>query len=202
MRELIAITQVTLDGVMQGPGGPEEDPSGGFREGGWAMPFLDDDWGKTLDGLMGRDFDLLLGRKTYDIWVGYWPHHADTTIGAAFAKATKHVVTHRPDGLTWTTSKRLGATGDVVAEVRGLKRSKGPELHVWGSGEVLQALMAADLVDEHHLWVIPVVLGKGKRLFEEGLPPRGLRLVASERTRSGVLLTTYRPAGPVQKGSP
>ena len=192
MRKLIAITQVTLDGVMQAPGGPEEDPSNGFTHGGWAMPFMDDDSGQAIGEMIAGEFDLLLGRRTYDIWTGYWPHHGDNPIGKAFNQATKYVVTHRQEPLAWDKSQPIG--GDVVAELRRLKTSAGPTLHVWGSSVLLQMLIAADLIDEHRLWVFPLVLGKGKRLFENGVPPRGLTLVETRRTPSGVLLNTYRPA--------
>ena len=195
MREIIAITQITLDGVMQAPGGPEEDPSNGFTHGGWAMPFVDDSAGQVIGDTIAGEFDLLLGRRTYDIWVSYWPNHDDNPIGKAFNKATKYVVTHRPGQLGWKTSQPIG--GDVVDEIRRLKASDGPALHVWGSSEVLQTLIAAELVDEHRLWVFPVVLGKGKRLFENGLPAHALSLVETQRTPSGVILNTYRPAGPL-----
>jgi len=147
MRKLIAITQVSLDGVMQGPGGPEEDPSNGFTEGGWAMRFVDDDAGRVINEIMAAEFDLLLGRRTYDIWVGYWPKHVDNPIGKAFDKATKYVVTHRPSDLSWKISRPVGV--DVVENVRRLKESKGPDLHLWGSSRLLQTLIAANLVDEH-----------------------------------------------------
>ena len=195
MRKIIAITQVTLDGVMQGPGGPEEDMSNGFTHGGWAMPFLDDAGKQAIGEIIAGDFDLLLGRRTYDIWVTYWPNHDDNPIGKAFNKATKYVVTRTLGQIDWKPSQRLG--DDVVDELRRLKASAGPEFHVWGSGNLLQTLIGAELVDEHRLWVFPVVLGKGKRLFENGLPPHGLSLVATRSTPSGVLLNTYRPAGPL-----
>lgn len=198
MRKLISITQVTLDGVMQAPGGPEEDPSNGFTHGGWAMPFVDEAAGKVIGEIMAGEFDLLLGRRTYEIWAAYWPRQ-DDSIAKAFNKATKFVATRSLKKLDWKKSQVIG--GDVVDGVRRLKSSEGPELHVWGSSVLLQALIAADLVDEYRLWVFPVVLGKGKRLFEEGVPPRGLSLVATARTPSGVLLNTYRPAGPVRKVS-
>ena len=197
MREIIAITQVTLDGVMQAPGGPEEDPSNGFTHGGWAMPFVDDAAGQVIGEVIAGEFDLLLGRRTYDIWVSYWPHHDDNPIGKVLNKATKYVVTHRPGQLGWKTSQPIG--GDVVDEIRRLKASDGPALHVWGSSEVLQTLIAAELVDEHRLWVFPVVLGEGKRLFEKDVPAHGLSLVATQSTPSGVLVNTYRPAGPLPK---
>lgn len=176
MRKLIVINHVTLDGVIQAPGGPEEDPSNGFIHGGWAMPTGDDDSdGKTIDELIARKFDLLLGRRTYDIWAGYWPQHGDNPIGEVFNRVTKYVATHRPDSLDWEHSQPLG--GDVATEVRQLKASAGPELHLWGSSNLLQTLIAADLVDEYRLWIFPVVLGQGKRLFENGVPPRKLTLV-------------------------
>ncbi|HET6362476.1 MAG TPA: dihydrofolate reductase family protein, partial [Gemmatimonadota bacterium] len=169
MRKVIAITQVTLDGVMQGPGGPEEDPRNGFTLGGWAMPFFDEAGGQAIDETIAGPFDMLLGRRTYEIFASYWPHQGDNPIAKAFNKATKYVVTRTLDKIEWKPSKRLG--DDVVDELRGLKASDGPEFHVWGSGNLLQTLIAAELVDEHRLWVFPVVLGQGKRLFENGLPP-------------------------------
>jgi len=192
MRKLIAITQVTLDGIMQSPGRPEEDPSNGFTHGGWAMPFMDDAPNQTIRETFVGEFDMLLGRRTYEIFASYWPNHGDNPIGKAFNKATKYVVTRSLDRLDWANSRRLG--GDVVDEVSRVKASDGPMVHVWGSSELLQTLIAADLVDEYRLWIFPLVLGEGKRLFENGVPPRGLSLVATESTPKGVLLNTYRPA--------
>ena len=196
MRQIIAITQVTVDGVMQAPGGPEEDPTGGFTHGGWAMRFGDDMLGNVLRETVAGEFDMLLGRRTYDIFAGYWPKQ-NGPIAKAFNKATKYVVTRRLDQLEWKTSRRIG--GDVVDEIRGLKASEGPALHVWGSSALLQTLIATDLVDEFRMWVAPVVLGEGKRLFEKGVPPRLLSLVATQSTTTGVLLNTYRLAGPLPK---
>ena len=196
MRKIIAITQVTLDGVMQAPGGPEEDPSNGFTHGGWAMPFGDDVLSQVIDETIAGEFAMLLGRRTYDIFAGYWPNQSGR-IAKAFNKATKYVVTHTIDHLDWKTSQRI--SGDVVDELRRLKASDGRALHIWGSSELLQTLIAADLVDEYRLWVFPVVLGQGKRLFENGVPPRGLSLVATRSTPRGILLNTYRPAGPLPK---
>jgi dihydrofolate reductase len=198
MRKIIAITQVTLDGVMQAPGGPEEDPSNGFAHGGWAMPFVDDAAGQVIGEIIAGEFDMLLGRRTYEIFAGYWPNQGDNPIAKAFNKATKYVVTRSLDRLDWKKSQRID--GDAVEKVRQLKASDGPALHIWGSGELLQTLIAADLVDEYRLWVFPVVLGKGKRLFENGVPPRGLALVETRSTPSGVLLNTYHPAGPLPRG--
>ena len=197
MRKIIAITQLTLDGVMQAPGGPDEDPRSGFTHGGWAMPFLDDHVKQALDETVAGEFDLLLGRRTYDIFAGYWPHQGDNPVTKGFDRAVKYVVTHRADQLDWKTSRRIG--GDIAEAVRQLKASAGPELHIWGSHEVLQPMIAAYLVDEYRLWIAPVVLGEGKRLFETGIPPRALTLVETAATPKGVLLNTYRPAGPVPK---
>jgi dihydrofolate reductase len=197
MRRIIAITQVTLDGVMQGPGGPEEDPRNGFTLGGWAMPFFDETGSQAIGETIAGEFDMLLGRRTYEIFASYWPHQGDNPIAKAFNRATKYVVTRTLDQIDWKPSQRLGS--DVVNELRRLKASDGPEFHVWGSGNLLQTLIAAELVDEHRLWVFPVVLGQGNRLFEKGLPPHGHSLVATRSTPSGVLLNTYRPAGPVPK---
>ena len=199
MRRIIAITQVTLDGVMQGPGGPKEDPRNGFTHGGWAMSFVDDAAGRVIDETIAGEFDMLLGRRTYEIFATYWPNQGDNPIAKAFNKATKYVVTHRPGQLGWKPSQPIG--GDVVDELRRLKASDGSALHVWGSSEVLQTLIAAELVDEFRVWVFPLVLGKGKRLFENGVPPRGLTLVESCSTPTGVLLNTYRPAGPLPRRS-
>ncbi len=196
MRKIIAITHLTLDGVMQAPGGPEEDPRGGFTYGGWAMRFGDETVAAALDEIMAGEFDLLLGRRTYEIFAAYWPHApADNAIARAFNRAAKYVVTRSLDRFDWANTQRIG--GDVVDELRRLRSSAGPELHVWGSGELLQTLIAADLVDEFRLWICPVILGEGRRLFEKGLPPRGLTLVESHRGTAGVLLNTYRPAGPL-----
>jgi dihydrofolate reductase len=196
-RKIIAITHVTLDGVMQAPGGPEEDPRNGFTHGGWSMAFGDDASGQVINEIIASEFGLLLGRRTYEIFAAYWPNHGDNPIGKAFNKATKYVVTHSLDRLDWKNSQKID--GDAVAGIRRLKASAGPGLHIWGSGDLLQTLIAADLVDEYRMWVYPVVLGKGKRLFENGVPPRSLSLVASQSTSDGVLLNTYRPVGPLSK---
>jgi|SRR5262245_17970955 len=193
MRKLIAIIQVTVDGVMQAPGGPEEDPRNEFPHGGWARPFVDDTVYGALVETVASEFDMLLGRRTYDVFAAYWPNQGDNPVTKAYNKATKYVVTRSPNKLAWETSKRIG--GDVVEEIRRLKASNGPELHIWGSHELLQTLIAADLVDEYRMWVSPVVLGKGGRLFENGVPPRALSLVATRNSPSGVLLNIYRPAG-------
>jgi len=196
MRKIIAITQVSLDGVMQAPGGPEEDPSNGFTQGGWAMPFLDDGLHQAIGETIAGDFDMLLGRRTYEIFAAYWPNHSGP-IAKAFNKATKYLVTRSLDRFDWKKSQRID--GDVVEDVRQLKASDGSALHIWGSSELLQTLISADLVDEYRIWVFPLVLGKGKRLFEKAVPPRGLTLVQTRSTARGVLVNTYHPAGPLPR---
>jgi dihydrofolate reductase len=190
MRKIIAITHLTVDGVMQGPGGPEEDRRGGFAHGGWAMRFGDEVLTKVLDETISGAYDMLLGRWTYQLFAGYWPLQGDNPIGKAFGKATKYVVTRTLEKLEWKPAQGLRG----IDEIRRLKATGGPELHIWGSGNLLQALIAADLVDEYRMWIAPVVLGEGKRLFENGVPPRGLSLVATRSTTTGVLINTYRPA--------
>jgi dihydrofolate reductase len=196
MRKIIVITQLSLDGVMQAPGGPEEDPRENFPHGGWAMPFGDEAITRALNETVSADHDLLLGRRTYDIFAEYWPKQGDNPVTEGFDRAVKYVVTHRPDDLNWKTSKAIG--GDVVEAVRDLKASEGRELHVWGSHEVLQPMLGAGLIDECRLWIAPVVLGQGKRLFERGVPATGLELVEARQSSTGVMLNTYRPAGPVR----
>src|SRR5262245_42822588 len=199
MKKVIALAQVTLDGVMQSPGGPEEDPSSGFTLGGWVIPFWEDALSEALGEIITGGFDMLLGRQTYEIFAAYWPNQGDNAIAKAFNKATKYVVTRTLNQLDWEKSLRIGS--DVVDEVRRLKASNGPALHIWGSHELLQTLIAAELIDEYRMLVFPVVLGKGKRLFEDGVPPRGLALVETRSTPKGVLINTYRTAGPVKSGS-
>ena len=199
MRKIIVITQVTVDGVMQAPGGPEEDPANGFTHGGWAMPLVDDALSQAIDETIAGEFDMLLGRRTYETFAAYWPNQGDNPIAKAFNRATKYVVTRSLDQLDWENSQRIG--GDVVDEVRRLKASDGPALHIWGSSELLQTLIAAELVDEYGMWVFPLVLGEGKRLFENGVPPGGLALIETRSTPKGVLINTYRSGGPVKTGS-
>jgi dihydrofolate reductase len=197
MRKIIAITQVTLDGVMQAPGGPEEDRRNGFTHGGWAMRFFDDALGQALGETIAGEFDMLLGRRTYEIFAAYWPNQGGP-VARAFNKATKYVVTRSLDRFDWENSHHIG--GDVVHEARRLKASDGPALHMWGSSELLQTLIAAELIDEYHIWVFPLVLGEGKRLFENGILPRDLALVETRSTPRGVLINTYGSAGPVKAG--
>jgi dihydrofolate reductase len=164
------------------------------------MPFVDDAlMNQAVGEKIAGEFDMLLGRRTYEIFAAYWPHQRGNLIANAFNKSTKYVVTRSLDQLDWEKSQRIA--GDVVGEIRRLKASDGPALHVWGSSALLQTLIGAELVDEYHIWVFPVVLGEGKRLFENGVPPRGLTLVQTRSTPRGVVVNTYHPAGPLPKGS-
>jgi dihydrofolate reductase len=192
MRQIVALNHVTLDGVIQAGGGPHEDPSGGFPYGGWSVPFRSEDGGQAVLEIMSREFDLLLGRRTYAIWAEFWPS-AMHPVANAINRAAKYVVTRSLDRLEWANSYIL--SGDPVEEVRRLKTSAGPELHVWGSSQLLQTLLAAQLIDEFRLFVYPVVLGQGKRLFEAGVPAFGLTLVESRSTSKGILVNRYRAAG-------
>lgn len=189
MRQIIAITHVSLDGVMQAPGGPEEDTSGGFTEGGWTVPYRSDDGGQAILDIVSEPFDLLLGRRTYENFASFWPGYNDNPVGRAFNASTKYVATRTLEALSWATSRRLD--GDGVDAVRALKATDGPNLHIWGSSGLLQSLIPG-LVDEHRLFVFPVVLGRGKRLFGEGLQPRKLTLVESKSAANGVVFNTYR----------
>lgn len=192
MRKIIAITQVSVDGVMQAPGGPDEDPTSGFKHGGWFMHYGDDLLQQVVSETIAGEFEILLGRRTYDIFASYWPHHDDDPIGKAFNKAKKYVVTRTLREAGWNNSQIIS---DVVAEVGRLKASAGPEIHIWGSSNLLQTLIAAGLIDEHRLWIAPVILGGGKRLFENGVPAGALALVDTKINSMGMIINTYRPAG-------
>jgi dihydrofolate reductase len=198
---LTVTTFLTLDGVMQAPGGPEEDPSDGFEHGGWSFPFPDEDFGRLVTGWFSQADAFLLGRKTYEIFAAFWPlvTDADDPVASPLNHLPKYVATRTLSGATWERTTLL--TGDVVEEVRRLKDQPGRELQVHGSGELLQTLMAHDLVDEHRLFVYPVVVGSGRRLFRDGAPPRTLRLTEQTRTSTGVAVLTYVPAGPLETGS-
>jgi dihydrofolate reductase len=198
---LTVTTFLTLDGVMQAPGGPEEDPSDGFEHGGWSFPFPDEDFGRLVTGWFSQADAFLLGRKTYEIFAAFWPlvTDADDPVASPLNHLPKYVATRTLSEATWERTTLL--TGDVVEEVRRLKDQPGRELQVHGSGELLQTLMANDLVDEHRLFVYPVVVGSGRRLFRDGAPPRTLRLTEQTRTSTGVAVLTYVPAGPLKTGS-
>lgn len=200
MREIVVLSFVSLDGVMQAPGGPEEDTSGGFRFGGWTVPFSDEFTGRIMGEQMSTPFDLLLGRKTYDIFAGYWPKQ-DPAVQptVAFNNATKYVVSASSPQLDWDKSVLI--EGDVVAKLTELKAGDGPMLQVHGSGNLIQTLLKADLVDQLWLKIFPVLLASGKRLFAEGTSPAGLELTESETSPSGVIFASYKRAGAVKTGS-
>ncbi|HEX6590011.1 MAG TPA: dihydrofolate reductase family protein [Longimicrobiales bacterium] len=198
MRTIRAATFVSLDGVMQGPGGPEEDTRGGFRYGGWTFPFFDDRTGELMDRAMGRDYDLLLGRRTYEIFAAYWPYQ-DDDIGRAFNAANKYVAASPGTPLPWTNSHRLD--GDLADAVRALKASDGRDLLIQGSSQVIHTLLAHDLIDQLTILTFPLVLGRGRRLFDDRSRPHAWTLVHQETTESGVVVGTYRLAGDVPTGS-
>ena len=202
MRKIVVLSFISLDGVMQAPGGPEEDPSSKFEYGGWTVPFSDDTSGKwTLEQMsMDVDYDLLLGRKTYDIWVDYWPKQDPKhPIAEPFNRAVKYVVSNSSPELPWENSKLID--GDVVAKIKELKQQDGPMLQVQGSANLTQTLMKNDLVDELWLKTFPVLLGNGKKLFAEGTIPAAFELLESKVTPKGVIFANYKRAGDVQTGS-
>lgn len=198
MRKIIAATFVSLDGVMQAPGGPEEDPVGGFDFGGWTFHYFDEVAGVAMEELFSKPFDLLLGRRTYDIFAAYWPYQKDP-IADAFNPATKYVATHRPDTLTWQNTQSLGP--DIVATLRGLSQEDGPDLLIQGSGNLIQTLLANGLIDEIRLMIFPLLLGKGKRLFGDGAMPAAFKLVKSQASSTGVIMATYERSGEIKVGS-
>jgi dihydrofolate reductase len=199
MRKLIVSTFLTLDGVMQAPGGPEEDESGGFAHGGWSVNYWDDKMGQVMGEAMSKPFDLLLGRKTYDIFAAYWPNAPEDAGAKPLNDATKYVASRSNPKLEWQISVLI--EGDAAEGVAELKRGEGPELQVHGSGNLIQTLLRNNLVDEFRLWVFPVVIGSGKRLFAEGAVPAGLKLVDSKVSTTGVVIGTYEPAGGLVTGS-
>lgn len=202
MRMLIVAAMISLDGVMQAPGGPEEDTDGGFIHGGWVWPHARED-DETMGGVFSRPYDLVMGRRTYDIFAAYWPQISGDgshgNIADGFNAATKHVATHRPDTLDWRNSRALG--DDVIAALRELKRSDGPDLVTQGSSDLVHQLLATDLVDELRLQVFPVLLGQGKRLFDSGAQPSTFRLASSQTSAAGVLVARYLRDGAVRTGT-
>lgn len=197
MRKVIVLTFVTLDGVMQAPGGPEEDVSGNFKFGGWTVPYFDETAGQIMEEQMGHPFDLLLGRKTFEIFASYWPHHPEE--GAAINNANKYVASTTLTQHDWKNTTFLN--GDVVAALKNLKQQEGPELQVHGSANFIQTLLAHDLVDEFWLKIFPVTVGAGKRLFDKGTIPAAFTLVESKTTPAGVITAKLKRAGEVKTGS-
>jgi dihydrofolate reductase len=199
MRKLIVSTFLTLDGVMQAPGGPEEDDSGGFEHGGWSVRYWDDLMGEVKSEEFNVPFDMLLGRRSYEILGAYWPSAPEEAGGKPLNDATKFVASRGRPALEWEPSVLI--EGDAADGVAELKETDGPELQVHGSGNLIQTLMRHGLVDEYRLWVFPLVLGSGKRLFADGTIPAGLKLVDNKVSTTGVVMGTYEPAGEVITGS-
>lgn len=199
MRKLIVSTFMTLDGVMQAPGGPGEDDDGGFAHGGWSVNHWDETMAQVMAEAMSVPFDLVLGRRTYDIFAAYWPHASDDDGAKPLNDATKYVASRGRPTLGWNNSVLI--EGDAAEGVAALKKGDGPELQVHGSGDLIQTLLRHDLIDQYRLWVFPLVIGSGKRLFSDGTVPSGLRLVDSMVSTTGVVIGTYEPAGEIVTGS-
>jgi dihydrofolate reductase len=199
MRKLIVSTFLTLDGVMQAPGGPGEDDEGGFAHGGWSVNYWDEQMGEVMGEATSRPFAMVLGRKTYDIMAAYWPNAPEETGAKVFNDATKYVASRSQPTLEWSNSVLIKP--DAAEGLAALKREDGPELQVHGSANLIQTLLRHNLVDEFRLWVFPVVIGSGKRLFAEGTIPAGLKLVDSKVSTTGVMIGTYEPAGEIVTGS-
>jgi dihydrofolate reductase len=199
MRKLIVSTFLTLDGVMQAPGGPGEDDSDGFALGGWSVNYWDEEMRDVMSEAMSAPFDLVLGRKTYDIFAAYWPHATEEQGAKPLNDATKHVASRSHPTLDWSESVLI--EGDAADGIAALKMEEGPELQVHGSGNPHPTLMAHSLVDQYRRWVFPLVIGSGKRLFSDGTIPSGLELVDSKVSTTGVVIGTYEPAGEIVTGS-
>jgi len=200
MRKITAATFISLDGVMQAPGGPQEDPTGDFQHGGWVFPHSNEETGNALFEAFAQPFDLLLGRKTYDIFAAHWPYVGDDNpIAKQFNSITKYVATRGDAKLKWNKSQSLGK--NVVAAIKELKAGEGPNLLIQGSGDLIQTLLRNELIDEFKLMIFPVVLGGGKKLFAEGAVPAAMKLLRTQSSSTGVIFATYQPDGPVRTGS-
>jgi dihydrofolate reductase len=200
MRRLIVSAFVSLDGIMQAPGGPEEDPTGGFSLGGWTFNYWDKAMDVSASGFDGKDRELVLGRRTYQIFEAYWPYQPDDNpIASTLNAAKKYVASRTLTMLHWSNSTLLH--GDVISAIIALKTQPGPDLQIIGSGNLIQTLQAASLIDEYNVWTFPVVLGRGKRLFGETAKPSALRLVRTQVSTTGVVMSTYVPVGDIRPGS-
>ncbi|MGK6352220.1 dihydrofolate reductase family protein [Parapedobacter sp. DT-150] len=195
MRKIIVLSMITLDGIMQAPGGPEEDTSGGFNYGGWTAPFSDEAYDQAVRNELQQPADYLLGRKTFEIWEGYWPAHADFWPG--INDGTKYILSKTRKKSDWKNSVFINS----VAAIEKLKHSTGPDIQVWGSSKLIQLLLQHDLVDELRLKIHPLTLGEGKKLFDTGAIPAAFTLIESTITTSGVILASYKRAGQVQTGA-
>jgi dihydrofolate reductase len=212
MRQLTVNAFVTLDGVMQAPGGPNEDPSGGFAHGGWSVNYWDDVMNEVMGAALGEPFDLLLGRRTYEIFAAHWPNVSEVRAerggdasavedpaGAALNEATKYVASRTLDKLEWQNSVLL--EGDLTDAVAGVKAQDGPDIQIHGSANLIQSLLPHNLIDQFRVWTFPLMVGPGKRLFDGGTVPTGLRLVDSKTSTTGVVIATYEPAGVISYGN-
>ena len=199
MRKLIVLSFITVDGVIQSPGGPEEDTSGGFTYGGWQAPYSDEIVNKVLAEQWSEPFDLLLGRKTFEIFASYWPYHAEGQPGSGINDATKYVASNTLHSHEWKKSVFL--KGDVAEEVRKLKQQDGPVIHMWGSANLIQTLLKHDLIDEFWLMIYPITLGTGKRLFAEGTIPAAFKVSKGQVSPTGVIVANLERAGEVQTGT-
>jgi dihydrofolate reductase len=199
VRKLIVSTFLTLDGVMQAPGGPEEDDSGGFALGGWSVNYWDEQMRQVMTEAMSAPFDLVLGRRTYEIFAAYWPHAPEEAGSKPLNDATKYVASRSRPTLEWGPLVLI--EGDAADGIAELKKGEGPELQVHGSGNLIQTLMRHNLVDQYRLWAFPLVIGSGKRLFSDGTIPSALKLVDSKVSTTGVVIGTYEPAGEIVTGS-
>ncbi len=201
MRKIITTTMITLDGVMQAPGGSKEDAAEGFKYGGWQGGYWNEEGDNIMDTkIQAAPFDLLLGRITYDIFAGYWPNHKENQRwGKPFDRAKKYVVSHKPIKLTWDKSELI--TGDVVAEIKKLKKTDGPDLLIYGSSNLIQTLLRNNLIDRMHIWTFPITIGTGKKLFAEGTQPERFKRVDSKILSTGIIFATYEPVGKLQTES-
>ncbi len=199
MRKLVVLSFITLDGIMQAPGGSEEDPTGDFKHGGWVFSYFNDVLGNVMDKQMSEPFDLLLGRKTYEIFAAYWPYEKEGLIANSLNSAKKYVVSKTLTKLDWQNSNLIN--NNIPQEIRKLKEQDGPALHVHGSGNLIQTLLQHDLVDELWLKIFPITLGKGKRLFAEGTLPVAFKLLETPISSNGVIIASYARAGDIQSGS-
>jgi dihydrofolate reductase len=199
MRKIITTTFLTLDGVMQAPGGPKEDTSGDFVLGGWSFNYWDATMGKIMGGFMEIPFELLLGKHTYDIFAAHWPKSKEEPVASKFNSTKKYVASNEPAELSWQNSILI--TGDVPVEIKKLKVQDGPDLWVHGSAGLIQTLLKNHLIDVMHLWIFPLTVGVGKRLFADGTQPEGFKLIDSQTSTTGVIIGTYEFTGPFKTGS-
>ena len=199
MRKLVVNTFMTLDGVMQAPGGPEEDPTSDFKYGGWSFHYWDEVMGKTMDEFMSKPFELLLGRKTYEIFAAHWPYIQNDPVADKFNATKKYVVSNKLSKVNWKNSFLI--KNDVIRKIAKLMERDGPELQVHGSGNLIKTLVNGNLVDEFKIWIFPVTVGKGKQLFGDGTNAANLKLVDIKSSSTGVIIATYQPAGELKTGS-